>query len=141
MTLSLFNVNPLALFGGLVSSDLELYYGSMTLTSHDNSIFVEYPTSSTGADVHLQDFVIGETKHELHAWQVMSESSISKWNRSSERSSSGLRAAMDHDVIIVAVPVGVEIPTVPPTSGPPAPGTTQKTVKIKIAQQGSLPWP
>lgn len=42
-------------------------------------------------------------------------------------------------MLVVAVPPGVSIPEPTSTDGPPAPGTTQSTIKIKIRRQGSMP--
>jgi hypothetical protein len=138
MTLNRLDVSPLNLDGSITTAPaLDL--------AHDEDLLSEYGILNTlrdldEAEVITPDFPVSGSTHELHVWEVdAATSTLSKWSRGTGCSVSGARAAMDADIIVVAVPPGVSVPSEPPQSGPPAPGTTQKKVRVKIAKQGDMP--
>jgi len=144
MTLSLSNVHPINLSCSISSSSaLEISHGSNTLSSYNNSIFNELPTSGANEDaaVAVADFTSGGQTHQVHVWEATAAGGVQKWTRETAGSrSSSHRCYGEVDVLIVAVPPGISVPNPTSTNGPPAPGTTQSTVKVKIRPQGGLPF-
>jgi len=139
MTLSIYNTSPVALTGTFTSTAaLDLLHGSSSLAANNNNIYDEL-RSLTSAEVTVADFTHNGTAHQIYAWDVLATGGLSAWTRASNGSSSGARTSMNADVLFIAVPSGVTVPTPTSPSGPPAPGTTQSTVKIKIGTQGSMP--
>lgn len=141
MTLNIFNTSPVDLTGTLTSTAaLDVLHGTTSLGANNSSLFVELDTL-TNAEVTVADFTHNSTVHQVYAWDVLVSGGLSAWSRGSGASRSGARTAMDADVLLIAVPSGVTVPTPTSPSGPPAPGTTQSTVKIKIQPQGDMPLP
>ena len=140
MTLNIFNSSPVDLTGTLTSTAaLDVLHGSTSLSSNNSSLFVELDTL-TNAEVTVADFTHNSTVHQVYAWDVLATGGLSPWHRVSTGSRSGTRASMDADVLLIAVPDGVQVPTPTSPTGAPAPGTTQSTVKIKIQPQGGMPF-
>ena len=114
---------------------LALYHDGQHLKPYGNSLFVELAAPPTPPDctVTFRDATGGDA----YAWTVEA-SGLTAWPRGSTSSSLTVES-MDNDVIIVHVPTGVTPPSAPSASGPPAPGTSQTVVRIKVKEQGSLP--
>ncbi len=139
MTLNILDVSPVNLDGSITStSDLDLAHDGDSLSDNNDKLLDELRTLND-AEFVVPDFTVGSDTHEVHAWEVLSDGSLSKWQRSAASSVSGLRDEMDADVVVVAVPPGVSVPQQPQPNGPPAPGTKQKKVRIKVGPTGSLP--
>lgn len=142
MTLNLFDTSPVNLDGHITStSQLNLVHGDFVL-SGDNDKLLNELRALASAEIVVLDVRVGTIFHEAHAWEVQPDGSLLKWARATSGGSSvsGPRASMDADVIVVAVPPDVAVPEQPPQAGPPAPGTTQKKIRVKIGQLGSLPF-
>lgn len=147
MTLSLTNIHPVNLNCTITSSSLlEIYHGASALSSYGSSLFDELPSSGTHeqAEVVIADFTHNGNTHEVHVWEADDAGGLTKWTRQSGASCSGAYRTYGgtngRDVLIVAVPPGVSVPEPTSTNGPPAPGTTQSTVKVKITKQGGMPF-
>lgn len=143
MTLSLYNIHPVNLTCTIGSaSDLQLHHGSNALGSYGNILFNELPQTGQYADaeVTIADFTHSGQTHQVHVWEALPTGGVQKWDRASGSSISGAHYHYgETDVLVIAVPPGVSIPEPTSTDGPPAPGTTQSTIKIKIRRQGSMP--
>lgn len=140
MTLEIQDVSPVNLDGSITtSSELELAHDTEPLGDHNDKLLNELRALDE-AEVVIADFEVDTDTHEAHVWEVLADSSLSKWTRQTAQSVSGARDEMDADVVVVAVPPGVSVPQEPQPNGPPAPGTTQKKVRVKIGKQGSLPF-
>jgi hypothetical protein len=144
MTLSITNVHPVNLTCTISSSGaLELHHGAHALGHHGNSLFNELPRAGAHeqAEVTIADFTHGGETHQVHAWEATTAGGVQKWTRRGAASSSGAHRSYGAvDVLVVAVPPEVEVPEPTSTNGPPAPGTTQSTIRIKTRPQGSLPF-
>lgn len=141
--LSLYSIHPINLTCTIDStSALQLHHGSDALSSHEDYLYNELPERGLPdeAEVTVADFTHSGQTHQVHVWEALATGGVQKWTRNTASSSSG---AYDHygetDVLVVAVPPGVSVPEPTSTNGPPAPGTTQSTVKIKIRKAGSMP--
>ncbi len=141
MTLTIFDIASVGLAGTLSSSStLDLLHDGQSLTRNGDSLFNELKDNDS-AEIVVADFDIGGETHQAHVWEVSGSGALSKWSRAGTQSASGARSAMNNDVIVVAVPPGVSVPEEPAPEGPPAPGTTQKKVRVKVEKQGGLPFP
>lgn len=141
MTLNRQDVSPLNLDGTITTApSLDLAHATESLTGTGVHLLNTLRELSQ-AEVVTPDVTVSGTTHQMHVWEIdPSDQSLSKWSRGTNNSVSGARAEMDAEFIVVAVPPGVSVPEEPPQSGPPAPGTTQKKVRVKIAKQGDLPF-
>jgi hypothetical protein len=140
MTINIQDTDPVTLDGSITgTSELELAYDGDAFGDNDDLLLNEL-SSLNDAEVVVPDFLVGTVTHAMHVWDVDATGGLSKWSRGTSSSVSGSRAEMDNDILVVAVPPGVSVPSEPEPDGPPAPGTTQKKVKIKIGEQGTLPW-
>ena len=139
MTLERTDISPLQLDGSITtSSELELAHDGDLLSDYSDKLFNGLD-NLTSAEVTVPDFTEGSTTHAMHAWTVNGDGSLTKWSRQSASSVSGSQTQFNADVVVVAVPPGVSVPEEPDPEGPPAPGTTQKKVRVKIDQEGELP--
>lgn len=140
MTLSIYDISPVNLDGTITSSStLDLLHGTQSLSNCGDNLFDEID-SLEAAEIVARDFDVGGTTHAAHAWEVLADGSLSKWSRNGSASLSGNRSDMDADVIVVGVPPGVSVPSQPAPQGPPAPGTTQKKVHVKVSKRGAMPF-
>ncbi|MGB1015456.1 MAG: hypothetical protein ACPG4T_15070 [Nannocystaceae bacterium] len=143
MTLTVSNATPVNLTGTISSSTLGLHHGVHALVDHDNSLFAELPETGPidETEIVVTDFTVNGNTHKVYAWEANATGGVVQWTRvASGGSSSGLRSDMpETDVLVVAVPPGVSVPDPGSTSGPPAPGTSQTVVKVKVRKQGSMP--
>lgn len=143
MTLPLYNIHPVQLTCSIdSSSNLQLQHGTVALSDHRNSIFNELPETGqyAQAEVTIGDFTHNGQTYEVHVWQPDSSAGVLKWTRTASSSCSGAHHHYgETEVLVVAVPPDVSVPEPTSTDGPPAPGTTQTTVKVKIRRQGSMP--
>lgn len=141
--LSLFSTHPVNLTCTIGStSTLQLHHGSDALSSYENYLYNELPETGqpVAAEVIVADFTHGGQTHQVHVWETLASGGVQKWTRNAASSSSGAYAHYgETEVLVVAVPPGVSVPDPTSTNGPPAPGTTQSTVKIKIRKAGSMP--
>lgn len=136
MTHIVFDTSPVDLTGTITStSALDLLHGSTSLNANNDSLLVELDVLPE-TEIIVADFVHDSTTHQIYAWDVLATGALEPWDRDTGCSRSGARATMDADVLMIAVPPGVQVPTPTSPSGPPAPGTTQSTVKIKIKPHG-----
>jgi hypothetical protein len=141
MTISITNISPVNLDGTITSSSLlDVLHGTQSVDASSNNLHNTL-TNIEDTEVVLADFDVSGTTHQVHAWEILFDRSLSKWSRATASSVSGTREAMDNDVVVVAVPPGVSVPETPAAEGPPAPGTTQKKIRIKIEKQGGMPIP
>ncbi len=140
MTLNIQDISPVNLDGSLTGgSALDLAHDGEALSDHRDTLLNELDTLDD-AEVVIADFTVGSDTHEVHAWEVDGSGGLTKWSRSSGSSMSGALTEFDADVVVVAVPPGVSVPQQPQPNGPPAPGTTQKKVRIKVGPIGSMPF-
>jgi hypothetical protein len=143
MTLSLYNTHPIQLTCTIdSSSNLQLHHGNQALGSHDNSLFNELPDSGPyeRSEVEIADFTHGSQTYEVHVWEPDDAGGVQKWTRTTGGSCSGAHHHYgEKEVLVVAVPSGVTVPEPTSTAGPPAPGTSQTTVKVKIRRHGAMP--
>jgi hypothetical protein len=138
MTIMCIDVSPLTLDGSIISSsELELSHDQDAFSDYDDELLNELDVLEE-AEIVVPDFQDGSLTHQMHVWEVVREDLLEKWDRVSGSSVSGMRDDMDADIIVVAVPPGVSVPE-EPQPGAPAPGTTQKEVKITIRKQGGTP--
>jgi hypothetical protein len=141
MTISIFDTSPVNLDGTITTgSTLDILHGTQSFAGNGDNLFNELRLL-TSAEVTIADFSVGGTTHQVHAWEVVSGGSLSKWSRSGSSSVSGVRTQMNADVIVVAVPPGVSVPDEPEPQGPPAPGTTQKKIKVRVEKADGMPLP
>ncbi len=144
MTLTTFNTHPVNLDCSIDSSSaLAINHGADALGDHGDSIFDELPEAGAHqqAEIKVADFTHNSQTHQVYAWEALPTGGLQQWTRGSAGSTSGLRGDLDTtDILIVAVPPGIAVPSPSSTNGPPAPGTTQTTVKVKVKKQGSMPF-
>jgi len=140
VTINIFDIHPVELDGAILSSgDLDLLHGSNSLSTNDDKLFDKIDVLNE-AEFVIADFDVNGTTHQAHVWTVNDDGSLTKWGRGSVDSSSGLQSDFERDIVVVGVPPGVGVPTAPAPTGPPAPGTTQKKIRVKIGKRGSLPF-
>lgn len=113
---------------------LALSHDGDDLDDYGNALFVELqsPPAPPSCTLTFTDASGGD----VYAWTV--DRTLSAWPRGTGECSITVES-MDHDVLVVHVPTGVNPPSDPSASGPPAPGTSQTVVRIKVKDQGSLP--
>lgn len=146
MTLYRYNIHPLNLSASIDSSgDLALAHSGDLLGDNGDAVFDELPEDGEGpydeAEVVIADFTHNGDTHQVYAWEALPTGGVQQWSRVSGTSRSGARGDLDEtDVLVVAVPPGVSVPDPTSTSGPPAPGTTQTTIKVKVKKQGGMPF-
>lgn len=139
MTISISDISTISLTGTIPSgSGLDILHGSSSFSSNGNNLFDELITLNV-ADVNVLDFVQSGTTHQVYAWQVLADGSLSQWNRGTDKSWSERYEDLDADVLVIAVPPGVSVPSPSSANGPPAAGTSQRVVRLKIRKQGSMP--
>lgn len=139
MTISIADTATVNLTGTIPTGTvLDLYHGSQSFSANGDNLFNELILLNT-SEVVVHDFVMGRSTHQMYAWQVLSDGSLAPWTRSAANSSSGSVRDLDADVLMIAVPDGVAVPTPEGANGPPAPGTSQRIVKLKIRKQGHMP--
>lgn len=141
MPIEILDVSPVDLDGSFTSTaELDLEHDSKLFRHHDDTLLSALDQLND-TEIIVLDFSAGGSTHQVHVWDVASDGSLDgKWSRGTASSVSGSRSTMDNDVLVVAVPPGVSVPSSPQPNGPPAPGTTQKKIKVKIGPQGSLPF-
>jgi hypothetical protein len=141
MTINCLDISPLNFDGSITATaDLDLAYDSDLLSEYGDQLLNELNRLEE-AEVVTPDISVSGTTHQLHVWEIDdADGSLSKWSRGTSDSVSGLREAMDAEIVVVAVPPGVLVPTQPAPAGPPAPGTKQKKIRVKIIKQGGLPF-
>jgi len=117
------------------SQSMGLLHEENRLKDYGDALFVELlsPPDPPTCTLMLKDAVGGDA----YAWTV-EVTGLTPWPRGSAGSSLTVQS-MDNDVIVVHVPVRGTPPSAPSASGPPAPGTSQTVVRIKVKDQGSLP--
>lgn len=139
MTISISDVSTISLTGTIPSgSTLDIFHGSNSFSGNGNNLYNEL-ISLDVADVNVLDFVLSGDTHQVYAWQVLANGSLTQWSRTTGKSYSGRYDALDADVLVIAVPPGVSVPSPTSPNGPPAPGTSQRVVRLKIQKQGSMP--
>lgn len=143
MILTVNNTTPINLTCSIGPSALALHHGSDALADHELYLFAELPATGPiyEAEVVLADFTHDDDVHQVYAWEADPTGGVQPWTRGTNGSTSGLREDMpETDVLVVAVPPGVSVPSPTSTSGPPAPGTTQTTITVKVRKQGGMPF-
>lgn len=139
MTISISDISTISLTGVIPSgSTLDILHGSNSFSSNGNNLYNEL-ISLTTADVNVLDFAHSGSTNQVYAWQVLASGSLSQWSRGTDRSYSGRFEDLDADVLVIAVPSGVTVPSPTSANGPPAPGTTQRVIRLKIRKQGKMP--
>lgn len=142
MTISISDISTISLTGTIptipTGSTLDIFHGSNSFSGNGNNLYNEL-ISLTESDVNVVDFALGRDTHQVYAWQVLADGSLTQWSRASGMSCSGRYRALDADVLIIAVPPGISVPNPSSANGPPAPGTSQRVVRIKIHKQGDMP--
>jgi len=141
MTLRIDNVHPLNLKASLDDRGaLVLSYDGKPLCEHGNSIFDELPKDGEGpndeAEIVISDFTHGGITHQIFVWEVLKTGALLQWTRFGGASRSGPRHATKAEVRVVALSVPKPEDD---AKGPPAPGSTQTTVKVKVKKHGSMP--
>ena len=146
MILKLDNTHPVNLSASIDSTGgLALAHGGTLLSDREHYLFNELPEEGEGphdeAEIVIPDFTHGGDTHQIHVWEALPTGGVQPWSRQGGAARSGLRGDLpETDILVVAVPPGVSVPAPSSTDGPPAPGTTQSTVKVKITKQGSMPF-
>ncbi len=115
---------------------LALFHRGEALAPYGNKLFVELqaPPKPPTCTLTIEDAPGGN----VHVWTVDASGALTSWTRAREGASLTVEA-LDHDVLVVHVPTGTTPPGTPSPSGPPAPGTSQLVVRVKVKDQGSLP--
>lgn len=115
---------------------LALFYGQTALKPYGNALFVELqkPPTPPTCTLSFQDASGGD----VHVWTIEPDGSLSAWTRARDSTSLTV-ASLDHDILVVHVTEGSAPPSSPSPSGPPAPGTSQTVLNVKVKDQGSLP--
>jgi hypothetical protein len=139
MTLEIFDIHPVNLDGTITTSgDLDLLHGRASITAHYDKLLNRLDALNV-ADVVVVDFVHDDDTHEAHVWDLDECGALAaKWGRDSNGSSRRFDEEAS-DVLVVAVPPGVSVPQQPAPSGPPAPGTVQKKVRVGVGKRVLLP--
>jgi hypothetical protein len=141
MTLNLKDKQSVDLAASIDETDsrrLDLAHGSVRLSAKGNSIYHDLQ-EITQAALTVGDFQHGSTTYRVHAWEVLSETQFSApWERGDGGVTSGLREAMNTDVLFIAAPQDM-VPTPGSANGPPAPGTSKTVLTVKVQKQGSMP--
>ncbi len=136
MTLSVGNKPHVTLTYTLeAGQELALHHAKDTLALFGNSMYVELndPPNPPTCTLTIDDSSGGD----VYAWTVTATGLV-PWTRG-DRESFTTVTTLDHDVLIVHVPTGTTVPAAPSTSGPPAPGTSQTVLRVKVEDQGALP--
>jgi len=124
--------------------ELILAYDRKPLREHGNAIFDELPKDGEArnnqAEVVIADFTHKGVPHQVFAWEVLTTGELLQWSREGGASRSGVRDDTEANVLVSAISVPKRSDTGSDTAGPPAPGSTQTTVKVKIKKQGSMPF-
>jgi len=145
MILRIENIHPVNLTASIDNAGgLVISHGSDDLGDYEY-LFNELPEDGEGphdeAEIVVADFTHGGDTHQVYAWEALPTGGVQQWTRQSGASRSGLRDDLAvTEVLIVAVPPGVSVPSPTSTDGPPAAGTTQSTVKVKITKSGGMPF-
>jgi hypothetical protein len=135
MTISLLDAHPIQLHAVVDAANAitDVRHGSQLFSLSGDKLFDELRTVPQ-AQVEFHD----QAGHEVHVWETLA-AGPTKWARDSStspaRSVSGFRNQMDAELMVISVAPGTSVPQ----EGPPAPGTTQKKVVVKIRKQSGLP--
>ncbi|MBK8230630.1 MAG: hypothetical protein IPK72_08625 [Candidatus Eisenbacteria bacterium] len=146
MTLYRYNIHPVELTADLDGlGGLALAHNDDLLSDHGDYLFDELPEDGEGphnaAEIVIPDFAANDTTHQIYVWEELPTGGLQQWTRRNGAAHSGARGDLpETELLVVAVPPGVSVPSPTSTGGPPAPGTTQSTVKVKITKQGGLPF-
>ena len=139
MTISISDIATISLTGVIPSgSNLDILHGTSSFSGNGNNLYNEL-IALDAADVNVLDFTHGGSTHQAYAWQVLATGALSQWSRATDKSYSGRFEDLDADVLVIAVPPGVSVPSPTSPNGPPAPGTTQRVIRLKIRKQGDMP--
>ncbi|MBK8265589.1 MAG: hypothetical protein IPK80_30205 [Nannocystis sp.] len=145
MILRIENTHPINLSAGIDGAGgLVVSHGANDLSGYDY-LFNELPEQGYGphdeAEIVVADFIHGGDTHQVYVWEALPSGGVQQWTRQSGASLSGPRDDLDvTELLIVAVPPGVTVPSPTSTDGPPAAGTTQSAVKVKITKAGGMPF-
>lgn len=122
-------------------SDLEIFYDGSSLDPYEHSVFVELidpkPNDSVAptTTITIQD----GPGADVYAWEERPNGLVA-WSRNSAGTGCyATHSDVEADVLIVHVPTGVTVPSPTSTDGPPAPGTSQRILKVKVKKQGDQP--
>jgi len=135
MTIPLQDVHPIQLHAVVdeINDIIDVRHGDDLFSKYGNKLFDELRRHEQ-AQVEFHD----QAGHEVHVWEKV-DADLCKWDRDSSvspaRSVSGWRSKMESELTIVTVAPGTSVPQ----QGPPPPGTTKKTIVVKIRKQGGLP--
>lgn len=124
------------------SGELVLHYKERSLVPYEHSIFVELMDSEPNDSQAPSTTIIIHDREdaEVHAWED-TPGGLVEWSRDSNRSSCyRTHSDVDTKVLVIHVPSGVTAPTPTSTGGPPAPGTSQTLLRVKVKKQGSTPF-
>ena len=139
MTISITDISTISLTGVIPSgSNLDILHDTSSFSGNGNNLYNEL-ISLDAADVNVLDFTHSGSTHQAYAWQVLATGALSQWSRGTDKSYSGRFEDLDADVLVIAVPSGVSVPSPTSANGPPAPGTTQRVIRLKIRKQGDMP--
>lgn len=133
MTLSVGNQSKVELkssLGSSLGSSLTVLHAGNKLSDHGNAIVVELKAPPTPPMCTIT--IVDAHGGTVHVWTI-DGGRFTKWDRGASDSSISV-AAFDHDVLVAHFAAGEQ----PPTAGPPAPGTNQTTLRVKVKDQGSL---
>lgn len=114
---------------------LNLDYNANALPSYGNKVFVELLAPPTPPTTTI--LIKNTSGAAVHAWTATPTGMV-PWNREGAMCSAPF-SNVDSDVLVVHVPNTVTVPTPTSSSGPPAPGTSQTVLRVKVKNQGSLP--
>ncbi len=122
------------------SGGLDIHHQTVSFAASGDEIFDKLDRFEA-AKVFVPDVMVGAQSHGAHVWLLEGGKLGTKWARTSNPAGSSWPAVaeFESDVLVVCVPSDVAVPSSPSPAGPPAPGTTQRKVRVKVQRQGGLP--
>lgn len=122
-------------------NDIDLIYDDDPLDPYHNSIFVELqdPDPNDSIEPTTTITIKDASNADVHVWENTPNGLI-PWSRNSAGTGSyAIHSDVDTELLVVHVPSGVSVPSPTSTDGPPAPGTSQRVLKVKVKKQGDQP--
>ncbi len=122
-------------------SDIEIHYDNSSLDPYGHKIFVELqdPNPNDSIEPTTTITILDSSSADVYAWED-TPNGLSAWSRNSSGTGCyAVHSDVDSEVLVVHVPSGVTVPSPTSTGGPPAPGTSQRVLKVTVKKQGDQP--